>query len=145
MAGGPILDPHPRRRRQAAEATPPPQSADPDRTPEEDALYARLVASPALTGDDDELVAALVRQGRIVRAGRDIAFTTEWFDAATDTVLQLAAGEPGVTLAEARDALGCSRRQAEAILTTLDAHGLTRRQGELRVLRRRGRARLDPA
>ncbi len=143
IAGGRVLDPHPRRARPEPQPSPPPAAAAPDRSADEDALFARLAERPAITAADEELVAALVQQGRVVRAGRDLAFTREAFEAATGAVLDLAAREQGVTLAEARDRLGYSRSQAEAILTTLDAQGLTRRRGESRVLRRRGRARLD--
>src|SRR5581483_2409233 len=51
---------------------------------------------------------------------------------------ELAAGG-SLTLAGLRDRLGISRRYAQAILEALDAQGVTRRVGEERVLRRRGR------
>jgi len=35
-----------------------------------------------------------------------------------------------------RDGLGCSRRYAQALLEALDSHGVTRRVGDARVLRR---------
>ena len=123
VAGGRILDPHPRRKHVWA-PEPAPLAARPGRPPADEELSAHLARRPELT---------------------DLAYTPAQFDAAADTVLALAAREAGVTLAEARDALGCSRRHAEAILTTLDAHGLTRRRGEHRVLRQRGRARLGAA
>jgi selenocysteine-specific elongation factor len=44
-----------------------------------------------------------------------------------------------VTLAQLRDRLGISRKYAQALLEALDAHGVTRRVGDERVLRRRGR------
>ena len=50
------------------------------------------------------------------------------------------AGEPdGLTLARLRDRLGISRKYAQAILEALDEQGYTRRNGDVRQLRRRGR------
>ena len=57
---------------------------------------------------------------------------------ATVRALLTAGGE--VSLAGARDALGTNRRVAQAVLETLDARGVTRRQGDARVLGARGRA-----
>ena len=45
-----------------------------------------------------------------------------------------------ITLAGLRDAIGTSRRVAQALLERFDADGVTRRVGDRRVLRRRGRA-----
>ena len=51
------------------------------------------------------------------------------------------AGERGgaITLAEARDELGTSRKYAQALLEHLDASHLTVRHGDRHVLRRAGR------
>jgi selenocysteine-specific elongation factor len=43
-------------------------------------------------------------------------------------------GEPGMTVAEIRDLLGTSRKFAVPICEHLDAIGLTRREGDTRVL-----------
>ena len=110
ITGGRVLHPHPRRARPEPQPSPPPAAAAPDRSADEDALFARLAEWPAIAAADEELVAALVQQGRVVRAGRDLAFTREAFEAATSAVLELAAREQGrITLAEARDRLGYSR------------------------------------
>jgi selenocysteine-specific elongation factor len=50
---------------------------------------------------------------------------------------QIAAERGQVTLAEFRDAVGTGRRNAQALLELFDREGLTRRQGEVRVLRAR--------
>jgi hypothetical protein len=49
-------------------------------------------------------------------------------------VAQLLAEKPdGITVAEARDALGTTRKYAVPLLSHLDATGVTRRRGERRT------------
>jgi selenocysteine-specific elongation factor len=108
-----------------------------------DELHDRLAASPlqppALGAADGAAVTVLVEQGRAVRAGRELAFTTEAFEQARSATVELAGAAGSVTLAQLRDRLGISRKYAQALLEALDAHGITRRVGDERVLRRRGR------
>ncbi len=108
-----------------------------------DELHTRLAASPlqppALGTADAAAVTALVEQGRAVRAGRELAFTAEAFEQARAATVELAGAAGTVTLAQLRDRLGISRKYAQALLEALDAHGITRRIGDERVLRRRGR------
>jgi selenocysteine-specific elongation factor len=79
-------------------------------------------------------LAALRDEGRVVRAG-DL-----WFDAAAAAAARdaaaaaLAEGPKG--LGELRDLWGVGRRHAVALAAHLDQSGLTRRQDDLRVLRR---------
>ena len=75
----------------------------------------------------------------IVRAGRDLAFTTAAYEQARDAAVEIASAGGTVTIAQLRDRLGCSRRYAQALLEAMDGHGITRRVGDERVLRRRAR------
>jgi selenocysteine-specific elongation factor len=88
----------------------------------------------------ETLCAALEREGAIVRFGGDLAYTAERFAAARDLVVARCQAGGSITLAQLRDGLGTSRRVAQALLERLDADGVTRRIGDERVLRRRGRA-----
>jgi selenocysteine-specific elongation factor len=45
-----------------------------------------------------------------------------------------------ITLARFRDLLGTSRKPAQLLLERFDSDGVTRRQGDERVLRRRARS-----
>ena len=47
---------------------------------------------------------------------------------------KLAAGGPGLTVAEIRDLLGTTRKYAVPLCEYLDRAGVTRRAGDLRVL-----------
>ncbi|NLT41854.1 MAG: hypothetical protein GXX93_04205, partial [Anaerolineae bacterium] len=45
--------------------------------------------------------------------------------------------QPGVTVAQVRDALHSNRRATLALLAELDSQGITRREGDMRVAGRR--------
>jgi selenocysteine-specific elongation factor len=150
IAGGVVVDPAPPRSLRPQPARP----VEAERvatapvavrasTAEADALHARLAADPlaplALAAADEDALRVLVEGGRAVRAGRDLAFTADAFAAATREAVALAASGEPLTIATLRDRLGCSRRHAQAILETLDGQGVTRRVGDVRTLRRRGR------
>ena len=83
------------------------------------------------------LCAALERSGALVRFGGDLAYTAERFAEARDLVVAHCGEHGSIALAELRDALGASRRIAQALLERLDADGTTRRVEDRRVLRRR--------
>jgi selenocysteine-specific elongation factor len=144
VAGGTVTDPNPPRVRRAA---PPAARPEPVRAPEPapaaeaDELYARLAAQPltppAIGPADERPLAHLVETGRAVRAGRDLAFTTEALATAQTAVVELAGATGRVTLAQLRDRLGISRKFAQGLLEALDARGVTRRVGDERILRRR--------
>lgn len=81
------------------------------------------------------ILAYLVEQGMIVDAGGGVVFDAEFFAAATARIRDHIATNGSVSLAEARDLFGTSRKYAQAILEHLDAQRLTRRVGDSRVLR----------
>jgi selenocysteine-specific elongation factor len=75
----------------------------------------------------------LVRRGLVVE--RDgCYFAASAVEAAARTVASLLASSPeGVSVAQVRDALGTTRKHALPLLVHLDATGVTRRRGDLRV------------
>jgi selenocysteine-specific elongation factor len=85
---------------------------------------------------DDELSRFLEADGRLVRLGDGYAIGVGAFEVARDVLLAecRAAGE--ISLARFRDLVGTGRRDAQLLLERFDADGLTRRQGDGRVLRR---------
>jgi selenocysteine-specific elongation factor len=149
IAGGTVLDPVPTRSGRvrvepaAAAPAPPPRAASPEGAEE---LYARLAAEPftppPLTASDQGPAAYLAQEGRIVRCGRELAFTAAAFGQARAAAVDIAT-TGSLSIATLRDRLGVSRRYAQAILERLDADGVTRRVGDERVLRRRGRQLTD--
>ena len=147
VAGATVTDPAPPRNRMAAAAAKAEPAPRPERPGVPEAalaeLEARLAAPPlqppSLEAGDATAVAALVEQGRAVRAGRDLAFTAAAFATARDAAVDIAGAGGSVTLAQLRDRLGISRRYAQALLEAMDANGITRRVGDERVLRRKAR------
>ena len=59
------------------------------------------------------------------------------YDRALQTLYGLFQSKPELTLGEARDALGVSRKYALALLEYWDSAGITRKTGDLRTLGRR--------
>ena len=82
-----------------------------------------------------ELVRALVQRGDIVRVSDDIAFTSSAFDSAVAMVKEIVAADGSVTVARLRDRMAASRRPVLALLEYLDAQRVTRRVGDVRLLR----------
>jgi selenocysteine-specific elongation factor len=93
------------------------------------------MAELAARGFSTELVRAAVADGRLVRVSREIVVTPALLHRAERLVRELA-GSGGVTVSVFREALGTSRKYALPILEFLDAKGVTRREGAVRMLRR---------
>ncbi len=95
----------------------------------------RLAETSGLpAGVVQEALARLRERGRAVRAG------DMWFDAAAVLTARdgarAALADGPMAIGALRDLWGVGRRHAVALAADLDASGLTRRQGELRALRR---------
>jgi selenocysteine-specific elongation factor len=79
----------------------------------------------------------LARRGEVVRVDKDLWFASSAVDTARDVLLAQLESAGEVTLAGFRDAAGCGRRNAQALLEYFDREGLTLRRGDVRVARRR--------
>jgi len=97
------------------------------------ALEASPFQPPPPEGVDRAELRELVRRGLVVE--RDgVYFSPEAVGKAARAVARLLEAKPaGVTVAEVRDALGTTRRWLLPLLAHLDATGVTRRRGDLRV------------
>ncbi len=97
------------------------------------ALEAGGFSPPEPDGVDRAELSELVRRGLVVE--RDgVYFAPSTVDeAAHRLALALAAHPEGVTVAQVRDALGTTRRHALPLLAHLDATGVTRRRGDVRI------------
>ncbi|MDJ0952039.1 MAG: selenocysteine-specific translation elongation factor [Acidimicrobiia bacterium] len=99
----------------------------------EQRLQASLTVPRATQlGLDTELLHALVRDGRLVRIADDLVYLPEQIETITASLRNLPAE---FTVAEFRDELGVTRRQAVPLLEWFDTQGVTRRQGDVRILR----------
>jgi len=97
------------------------------------ALEASLFSPPDPHGVDRGELRELVRRSMVVE--RDgLFFAPEAVDAAAHHAAVLLAEHPeGFTVAQARDALGATRKHVLPLLAILDSTGVTRRRGDLRV------------
>ncbi|MGH9281522.1 MAG: SelB C-terminal domain-containing protein, partial [Acidimicrobiales bacterium] len=129
-----VLDTLPEIEVDAGRATKAGQAADPLADhPYVAALEAEPFAPPSPDGVDRNELRELARRGLVVE--RDgVWFAPSALDEAGRRVAALLADSPdGVTVAQVRDALGTTRKYMLPVLAHLDATGVTRRRGDLRI------------
>jgi selenocysteine-specific elongation factor len=102
------------------------------------ALEAELGLEPVKV-EDAALARFLEEQGRLVRVGDGFAVSSEAYARARQTLVDECESAGRISLARFRDLLGVGRKTAQLLLERFDADGLTRRVGDERVLRKRGR------
>jgi selenocysteine-specific elongation factor len=83
----------------------------------------------------EEVLNALLDQGRLIRVSEDVLFTEGTYREMVDQVRDFIHRDGSITVAQARDLFGSSRRYLLALLEHLDARGVTRRVEDKRVLR----------
>lgn len=97
------------------------------------ALAGSLFEPPDPSGVERAELHELVRRGFVV-AQDGCYFSPEALAKAGRIVARLLAAKPdGVTVAQVREALGTSRKYALPLLNRMDADGVTRRRGDVRV------------
>jgi len=93
-------------------------------------------ATGAEVGVVRKVLGRLAGEGAVVRVTSELYFAAGAYASAREALMAVLAGRPqGATAAELRDALGVSRKFAIPLLEHFDAQGLTKRVGDLRVLR----------
>lgn len=98
-----------------------------------DALEASPFSPPDSKGFDRDELRRLVQRGRVVHLD-GIHFAASALDAAHDVARRLLAVQPGgFGASEFREALGTSRKYAIPLAEALDARGITRRRGDVRI------------
>jgi selenocysteine-specific elongation factor len=81
-----------------------------------------------------ELLQALLDEGRLIRLGEELVMLGETWTEAVARIREHLQARGAISAAEARDLLRTSRRVAIALLEQMDALGITRRVGDVRVL-----------
>jgi selenocysteine-specific elongation factor len=96
-------------------------------------LAAEPFAPPPIDDADPAEVRELLRRGEL-RQQDGVVFAASAFDEAARIVAGLLAEQPdGITISQARDAWGTSRKFALPLINRLDETGVTRRRGDLRI------------
>jgi len=115
----------------------------PEQRDQANELLARFRQNPYTTPSFKESVAAvgeavlsvLIGQGELVRVSADVLFLPETYEEIVSRIRAHITSEGSITLAQARDMFGTSRKYAQAILEHLDEIGVTKRVGDERMLR----------
>jgi selenocysteine-specific elongation factor len=84
----------------------------------------------------EEVLSVLTARGDLVQVSSDVLFLPQTYEEMVTRVRAAIEREGGITLAQARDMFGTSRKYAQALLEHLDETGVTKRVGDARVLRR---------
>ena len=100
-------------------------------------LVARFAADPFNPPDPDPAdqaeIRELIRRGDLVSQS-GVVFAASAIDEAATIVARLLVDQPdGITVADARDAWGTTRKFAIPLITRLDETGVTRRRDDLRI------------
>ena len=80
------------------------------------------------------MIVALGDRGDLVRVGTEAVFLPATVAAFADAVVAELGSARTITVSRARDLTGSSRKHVLPLLQYLDDHGLTRRQGDDRIL-----------
>lgn len=91
------------------------------------------VAELVAAGVGREAIGAAVRAELLIRVSNELVMTPGFVRRGRDAVR--ASGASGITVGAFREALGTSRKYALPLLEHLDARGITRREGDVRVAR----------
>jgi selenocysteine-specific elongation factor len=103
------------------------------RSPLLDAFDASLFAPPDAVAFDRDELRRLTQAGRLVNLD-GIHFSISAIDAAHEVARRLLEAKPGgFSASEFREALGTSRKYAIPLIEALDARGVTRRRGDVRI------------
>jgi selenocysteine-specific elongation factor len=117
----------------------------PDQQRAIDSLLARFHSAPYATPSvkeseaavGEDVLAALLEQGKLVKVSDEVLFLPQTYTAMVERIkvhIQQN-GTHSVTVAQVRDLFDTSRKYALALLEYLDAKGVTKRVGDERVLR----------
>ncbi len=98
-------------------------------------LESQPFSPPTEPVPDAEILALLVDEGRVVRAGDTVVFAASAYRKMADAVVEHINTSGPIAVGDVRDKFGTSRKYALALLEQLDSERVTRREGDTRVLR----------
>ena len=98
-------------------------------------LDSQPFSPPTEPVPDAEILALLVDEGRVVRAGDTVVFAASAYRKMADAVVEHIRTTGPIAVGDVRDLFGTSRKYALALLEQLDRERVTRREGDGRVLR----------
>jgi selenocysteine-specific elongation factor len=116
---------------------------DPDTQRRVDELLGQFrrqpYATPSMAESDTmvgaDVLSALIEQGILVKVSGDVVFLKETYDEMVNRVVETIHRQGSITVAQVRDMFQASRKYALGLMEYLDEKKVTRRQGDVRVLR----------
>ena len=84
---------------------------------------------------DNELLNALIGQGKVVKVNESVVFSASAYKSMTAQIIEHLNSNGSITVAEARTIFDSSRKYILPLMEHLDQQRITRRQGDERVLR----------
>jgi selenocysteine-specific elongation factor len=100
-----------------------------------DSPYAPPSVSECERVIGSELLSVLIEQGKLVRVSESVLFLQETYQEMVSRVVKHIEEQGSITVAEVRDMFGASRKYALALMEYLDEQRVTKRVGDVRVLR----------
>jgi selenocysteine-specific elongation factor len=98
-------------------------------------LEAQPYSPPTDSSIDAEVVNLLADEGRLVKVSETVAFSPTAYREMVDRISALISERGEISVADVRDMFGTSRKYALALMDHLDHERITRRVGDVRVLR----------
>ena len=98
-------------------------------------LDSQPFAPPTDSPVDAEVLSWLVDQGKVARVSESVVFSATAYEEMVDRISGHLREKGEVTVADVRDMFGASRKYALALMDHLDQQRITRRVGDVRVLR----------
>jgi len=86
-----------------------------------------------------KILDALLAKGALISAAPQIYFHKSVYEEAQSKTIDFIEHEEQITLAQARDIFGTSRKFALALLEHFDRRGITKKVGDARVLAKKNR------
>lgn len=94
-----------------------------------------MVDTLQLLNQDENLLEYLIESNQLIRIGDGILFRQSDFAEMLDEIQKYAQQHGSVSLAQVRDLFQTSRKYAQAVLEEMDVRRITRRNGDIRLLR----------
>ncbi len=98
-------------------------------------VYTPPSVKESLAVLDEELLGALLAQGRLVQVSEDVLFLSDTYKDMLERTRSYIQAHDSITVGQFRDLFNTSRKYALGFLEYLDTEGVTRRVGDERVLR----------
>jgi len=98
-------------------------------------LEADPYSPPTDAPIDAEVLNVLVEEGKVVKVSESVVFSTSAYQEMVDRILAYIREHGEISVADVRDMFGASRKYALPLMDYLDHQRITRRVGDVRVLR----------